>query len=139
MRSIKEEQSQPVADEYGIGCTGDCVTGDEIAFFNAGKSAERLYGTIVADSYGSAKQQHTFTIELTNGDKMLIKGRNLYKNGCVRKAWPNEADRAEILHEKHIRGNEARAAATIRKLKKERERMHDLPGWAQDELTNDTE
>src|SRR5438552_3500764 len=65
--------------------------------------------------------------------------RNLYKRGGGRRAWPNEADRAEMLHEKHIRGNEARAAATIRKLKKERERMHELPGCAQDELTNDTE
>lgn len=85
MRAIEAAQTESAPEDYSIDCTGDCCNGDEIAFFNAGKSDERLYGIIVNDSYGAAKQQHTFTIELLDGEKMMIKGRNLYKMGVLRK------------------------------------------------------
>ena len=116
IETAKEEEKIP--DDYLIRCTGDCCKGDEIAFFNAGKSSERFYGKIINESYGASKQQHTFTIELLDGDKMLIKGRNLYKNGVVRKAWLNEQDRIIALNEKHERGENARDEARIRRANK---------------------
>lgn len=109
MRAIEAAKAERILPGYIINCTGDCCTGDEIAFFNAGKSGERLYGTIVNDSYGADKQQHTFTI-YSDGQRMLIKGRNLYANMVYRKRWTNEQERTKILIEKHKRGDAARAA-----------------------------
>lgn len=115
MLAIEAAKEIPTLRGYDYGCTGDCVTGDEIAFFNAGKSAERLYGRIVNDNYGRDKQQHTFTIELLDGSKMLIKGRNLYKNGVLRRKWENEENRKIALDEKHDRGAKARVDRNKRK------------------------
>lgn len=115
MLAIEAAKEIPTLGGYDYGCTGDCVTGDEIAFFNAGKSAERLYGRIVNDNYGRDKQQHTFTIELLDGSKMLIKGRNLYKNGVLRRKWENEENRKIALDEKHDRGAKARVDRNKRK------------------------
>lgn len=116
--AIEEAKSVIVNDGYDINCTGDSCTGDVIKFFNPAKSGEYLFGTIVSDSYGQTKQQHTFTIEV-EGEKMLIKGRNLYKNGTLRKAWQDENKRKQILEDKHSRGDEARAARKERKEAKE--------------------
>lgn len=102
-------------DAYTYNCTGDCVKGDEIAFFNPGKASERLYGKITKESYGADKQQHTFTIELEDGNRMLIKGRNLYKNGVYRKPWIDEEQRKIVADDKHSRGDLARAEREIRK------------------------
>lgn len=106
--------------EHTICCTGDCVVGDQVSFDRATFSGsyrkpkfagfERITGTIIRDSYGAAKQQHTFTIELPDGSTTCIKGRNLYANGVWRKPWPNETSRHAALDEKHSRGNCARAA-----------------------------
>lgn len=123
--AIEEAKSVIANDGYDINCTGDCCTGDEIKFFNPAKSGEYLFGTIVSDSYGQAKQQHTFTVEV-EGEKMLIKGRNLYKNGTLRKPWSDENKRKQIIEEKHSRGNEARSARKARKEAKENE----IPAWA---------
>ena len=99
---------------YGVCCTGDCCVGDEVAFFQSGKSGERMFGVIKSESYGAAKQQHTFTISLISGENSMIKGRNLYENGVYRKAWANEEDRKLALEEKHTRGDKARAARVDR-------------------------
>lgn len=82
-------------DTYKINTTGDCVIGDEVSFERATFSGgfrnakfdgfELVQGKIVNDSYGRDKQQHTFTIELLDGSKLTIKGRNLYANGTYRK------------------------------------------------------
>lgn len=101
--------------DYPFNCTGDCVTGDEITFFSPNKSSERLFGKIISDSYGTDKQQHTFTIELEDGSKTLIKGRNLYKNMVFRKAWSDESQRQIALDDKHSRGDKARSDRAIRK------------------------
>lgn len=87
-------------NEYSVSCTGDAVTGDEVRFeratfsgsFRNAKFAgfEQITGKIVKDSYGKDKQQHTFTLELADGSKLMIKGRNLYANGTWRKPWENE-------------------------------------------------
>jgi len=131
--AIEKAKSIITNDEYDICCTGDCCTGDIIKFFNPAKSGEWLYGTIIKDSYGEAKQQHTFTIEMRKDmleDKILIKGRNLYKNGVWRQKWDDENKRAEILKDKHQRGDIARKKRDYRKKIKEEEAMHFIPEWA---------
>lgn len=111
--------------EYSIDCTGDCVVGDVVRFERSVFTGsfrrpifsgfEIVEGRIVKDSYGAAKQQHTFTIELADGSKMLIKGRNLYRHGVHRKPWEDEARRKQAADEKHLRGDTARRARAIRK------------------------
>ena len=107
-------------DEYNIEATGDCVIGDRVCFERATFSGsyrrpvfsgvERVKGTIVRDSYGADKQQHTFTLRLDDGRETLIKGRNLYKNGVWRKPWDDPAERGKAQDEKHARGDAARKA-----------------------------
>jgi len=109
---------------YTINTTGDCVIGDEVSFeratfsgsFRSAKFAgfELVQGRIVADSYGRDKQQHTFTIELMDGSKIRIKGRNLYANGVYRKTWVDESQRYLMADEKHSRGALARAVRESR-------------------------
>ena len=106
--------------EYTIDCTGDCVVGDQVRFDRATFSGSyrkpkctgfaRITGTIIRDSYGTDKQQHTFTIEMLDGSTTRIKGRNLYANGVYRKAWTDESQRELALDEKHTRGDRARRA-----------------------------
>jgi len=113
--------------EFTIDCTGDAVVGDEVRFeratfsgsFRNAKFAgfEMITGKIVRDSYGREKQQHTFTLELADGSKLLIKGRNLYANGLYRKPWKDESLRRKAAEEKHARGDAARRAREIRKSK----------------------
>ena len=94
-------------NDYNIDCTGNACIGDEVQFEKAifsggsfgkwGKPAkfvgtEIIEGKIIKDSYGKDKQQHTFTLETISG-KMLVKGRNLYRNGCMRKPWDDENER----------------------------------------------
>jgi len=118
-------------EDFSKNCTGDACTGDHVRFEktlwsgtypNARRvGSEIITGLIVNDSYGEAKQQHTFTIMRDdNGKKMRIKGRNLYREGCYRKLWPDEVEgyspsRAAALQEKHERGNVARADRSWRR------------------------
>lgn len=69
--------------------------------------SQKIEGTIIKESYGKVTAQHTFTIELLDGSKKLIKGRNFYKN-CVRAIWEDEKQRDELTEEKHKRGTEAK-------------------------------
>lgn len=104
---------------YSIVCTGDCCVGDEVKFsrakftgsFKKPKFAgyEDIEGKAIRESYGVEKQQHTFTIQSSDGETTRIKGRNLYANGTFRKPWENESARLEALSEKHERGDRARA------------------------------
>jgi hypothetical protein len=110
--------------DYCVCCTGDCVVGDEVSFDRATftgsfRSAhfagfERVSGTIIADSYGREKQQHTFTL-LVSGYKIMIKGRNLYAAGTYRRPWADESLRQLARDEKHSRGSIARTARNERK------------------------
>jgi len=112
-------------EDYTIDCTGDACVGDEVRFeraifsgsFRKPKFAgtEIVEGKIVSDSYGKEKQQHTFTLLLHDGKRLLIKGRNLYRNGCKRKPWKNEDERLKVLDEKHSRGEDARTMRFYRK------------------------
>jgi hypothetical protein len=99
--------------DYPEDITGDACVGDEVVFLRGvfGGSFrnpkflryEIVEGKIVNDSYGSQRGQHTFTLLTANGEKTLIKGRNLYRNGLFAKPR-NEEERNEALSEKHERG-----------------------------------
>lgn len=103
---------------YNVDCTGDCCIGDEVKFSQAQFSGsfkkpvfdgfKVIEAQIISDSYGQAKGQHTFTLILSDGAKMRIKGRNLYRNGTFRKLWKDETERLIVLRDKHERGERSR-------------------------------
>ncbi|PSS07301.1 Zinc finger CCCH domain-containing protein [Actinidia chinensis var. chinensis] len=123
---------------FVLNCKGDACTGDVVMFeqnvyemYNiASRSASGppcgtriVAGRIVKESYGAAKQQHTFTIEVlwNKGEKplpllhpLLIKGRNLYRLKTMRQRWKDEGERQKILSEKHARGSLARSSRETR-------------------------
>jgi hypothetical protein len=115
-----------MTNPYIIDCTGDAVLGDELTFERAVfigsypnakfSHNETVEAVVISESYGAKKQQHTFTLLLPNGEKTMIKGRNLYRNGVFRKPWFDESKREEALKEKHRRGDLARTERIIRKV-----------------------
>ena len=119
---------------YSVNCTGDVVVGDHIQFERAvfGGSYRRpvflenetIEAEVVADSYGAAKQQHTFTLKRADGATFRIKGRNVYRNGTMRQPWADEARRRLLIDEKHTRGDRARSA------RRARTSDNDLSDWA---------
>ena len=144
LNELNQYVNEALKDEdFSIDCTGDVVTGDTIKFEEAvfGGSFKKpkyigsrtIVGKVVADSYGAAKQQHTFTIQLIdctgtncgevtetakkNNGKIKRKGRNVYKNGTKRLPWEDESKREEAAEEKHARGYDARQAREERKNK----------------------
>ncbi|KAK8465001.1 hypothetical protein PHAVU_010G125800 [Phaseolus vulgaris] len=141
------EQRYPPSS-FVLNCKGDACTGDVVLFeqnvyemFNiASRSASGppcgtriVAGRIVKESYGAAKQQHTFTIEVlwSKGEKplpplypLLIKGRNLYRLKTMRQKWEDEAKRQKILMEKHSRGYLARADRESRIQEKEKRKIN---------------
>ncbi|KAL0377740.1 UNVERIFIED_CONTAM: Zinc finger CCCH domain-containing protein 62 [Sesamum radiatum] len=124
---------------FTIDCTGDVCKGDVVSFnqkvyqkfdkmTRRGSHLGRrtVAGRIVKESYGVARQQHTFTVEVlwSRGTKklaplypLLVKGRNLYKFKTFRQRWKNEKERLEVLAEKHKRGAAARNIRAMRKAK----------------------
>lgn len=132
---------------FVLNCKGDACTGDVVMFeqnvyemYNiASRSASGppcgtriVVGRIVKESYGAAKQQHTFTIEVlwSKGEKplpplhqLLIKGRNLYRLNTVRQKWTDEAERSKVLLEKHSRGSLARSSRETRIQGKENRKL----------------
>ncbi|XP_042432159.1 zinc finger CCCH domain-containing protein 62-like isoform X1 [Zingiber officinale] len=115
---------------FVINCTGDVCKGDVVLFRQrvydkfdkvrrrANEIGKRtIAGRVVKESYGAAKQQHTFTIEVlwSRGKNalppmfaLLVKGRNLYRLKTFRQPWSNELQRSKVLAEKHQRGAVAR-------------------------------
>ncbi|KAI3870974.1 hypothetical protein MKX03_029380 [Papaver bracteatum] len=135
----KYPESSFVYDCKGDACTGDVVMFEQNVYemYNiASRSAAGppcgtriVVGRVVRESYGSAKQQHTFTIEVlwSKGVKplpplhpLLIKGRNLYKLKTMRQLWADEEMRKKFLLEKHSRGSVARSNRKIRTQQKEK-------------------
>ena len=144
MKKLKFYAGNPTKatlNRFTINCTGDCVVGDVVIFARAvftgtyPKSRylcdESMIAEILADSYGSQKQQHTFTIHVlwtdydkaNIGSEIRIKGRNLYRNGTLRIAWADESKRDVILCDKHERGTEARKEREVRKSVQESREM----------------
>ncbi|XP_073145411.1 uncharacterized protein [Henckelia pumila] len=133
---------------FTINCTGDVCKGDVVLFnqrvyesFNKMRrhgnvlGRRTVVGRIVKESYGAAKQQHTFTVEVlwSKGTKklaplspLLVKGRNLYKMKTFRQHWKNERERLNVLAEKHMRGAAARSIKAKRKSKMEMKRNKSL-------------
>ncbi|XP_042495282.1 uncharacterized protein LOC122074499 [Macadamia integrifolia] len=125
----KGEELYPISS-FIINCTGDVCTHDVVLFTqrvyerydkvtrNGNHQGKRtIAGRVVKESYGAAKQQHTFTVEVlwSKGFKrlpplfpLLVKGRNLYRYKTLRQCWDNEKERSMVLAEKHKRGAEAR-------------------------------
>ncbi|XP_021902940.1 zinc finger CCCH domain-containing protein 62-like isoform X2 [Carica papaya] len=140
------ENKYPVSS-FVLNCKGDACTGDVVMFeqnvyemFNIASRAatgppcgtRTVAGRIVKESYGAAKQQHTFTIEVlwSKGEKplaplhpLLIKGRNLYRLKTLRQRWEDEGERQKILMEKHLRGSLARSDRELRIQEKERRKV----------------
>ncbi|XP_020574297.1 zinc finger CCCH domain-containing protein 62-like [Phalaenopsis equestris] len=132
------------AESFVLNCKGDACLGDVVIFEQnvydmfsiASRSAtgppcgtRTVAGRIVKESYGFAKQQHTFTIEVlwSKGVKplqplhqLLIKGRNLYRIKTMRQRWVDEGERLKVLQEKHGRGSHARYSREIRIKEKEK-------------------
>ncbi|EXC01341.1 Zinc finger CCCH domain-containing protein 62 [Morus notabilis] len=140
------EKMYPVSS-FELNCKGDACTGDVVLFeqnvydmfniasrsANGGPCGTRIVaGRIVKESYGAAKQQHTFTVEVlwSKGEKplpplhpLLIKGRNLYRLKTLRQRWVDEGDRQKILTEKHLRGSLARSGREERIQEKEKRKL----------------
>ncbi|XP_021714266.1 uncharacterized protein LOC110682275 isoform X1 [Chenopodium quinoa] len=126
------------SSSFVINCTGDVCKGDTVLFKQKvyGRSFDKVTrqgkllgkrtvaGRVVKESYGAAKQQHTFTVEVlwSKGIKklpslfpLLVKGRNLYRLKTCRQPWKNEGERRKVLAEKHRRGTAARYKRAKRK------------------------
>jgi hypothetical protein len=104
----------PLAEAFSINTTGDVVTGDVIQWeegvFTSSKRPKFLgnrtvRAVVVKDSYGSDKQQHTFTIlplsssgtqPIAVGKQTTRKGRNIYRNGTMRMPWIPARLRARV-------------------------------------------
>ncbi|XP_023641848.1 zinc finger CCCH domain-containing protein 62 isoform X2 [Capsella rubella] len=138
---IKDGSGEAVypRSSFVINCKGDVCKGDTVLFTQkvhqkyekmnwSGKIMGRrtVAGQVVKESYGTAKQQHTFTIEVLWCEgthklpplyPLLVKGRNLYRLMTLRQRWANEADRVKVLSEKHSRGAAARKVMRERKIK----------------------
>jgi hypothetical protein len=74
LEKIKEKKSLPIIKSKFALRTA-CI----IEYYSLNKG-EIIKGTIFKHSYGAEKNQHTFTILKDNGEKFLVKGRNLYPN-----------------------------------------------------------
>ncbi|PUZ39398.1 hypothetical protein GQ55_9G304800 [Panicum hallii var. hallii] len=143
------EEKYPVSS-FVLNCKGDACKGDVVMFeqniYRRKKGAPREVkgrlcgqrtnaGRIINESYGTAKQQHTFTIEIlwSKGYKpwpalhpLLIKGRNLYKDKTMRQPWPDELERNRVIQEKHERGDLARKSRAARIHEKENKKLLSL-------------
>ncbi|RLN41609.1 zinc finger CCCH domain-containing protein 62-like [Panicum miliaceum] len=140
------EEKYPVSSSV-LNCKGDACKGDVVMFeqniYRRKKGAPRDVkgrlcgqrtnaGRIIKESYGTAKQHHTFTIEILwrKGYKpwpplhpLLIKGRNLYKDKTMRQPWPDEEERNRVIKEKHERGDLARKSRAARIHEKENKKL----------------
>ena len=117
--------------------TSSIVAGDRIQWTEPVWGAYSRYGRrqppigertveadVIRESYGSHKQQHTFTLRVASatgdyaqesGEQLLRKGRNLYGNDLKRQIWTNEAARNDVCDEKYERGEEARQRRDARR------------------------
>jgi hypothetical protein len=128
MRQKKADKSATIS------ATGDVVVGDNVTFdeavFAGSYRKPKFVGTrsisatVVKDSYGAGKQQHTFTLVITGstgtdplevGEKILRKARNVYRNGVSRQLWDDETSRLAVQVEKHERGGAAREVRAVRR------------------------
>jgi hypothetical protein len=132
--SYEKPNYDSIDPQFSIEATGDVVAGDVVELFQAEFAGSwrnprfagfHLVRAIVEkDSYGSDKQQHTFTLrEFPNFQTLLIKGRNVYRHRCFRLPWQDESDREKYRDEKHARG------AVARQDRRARRELSNQEGW----------
>jgi len=112
-----------ISRAYRNNITGDACVGDQVAFVKQiwGGSHRKpkligfeiVEGTIINESYGADKQQHTFTLKVKGGT-LKIKDRNLYKLGLWAKAR-DPIERQAALDEQHKRGDVASKNRDLRR------------------------
>lgn len=104
-------------------CTGDTIRFTERIFSGSFRNAKfvgerTVTATILKESYGDLKGQHTFTLQVLHstgtdplepGTVTLRKGRNIYRLECYRMLWSDENKRQAVIDEKHTRGKAVRA------------------------------
>lgn len=71
---MRERESLPITQSNGA-----IRTGCKLKFYSTNKG-ETIQGEVIKHSYGADKGQHTFIVMQTNGEKIMVKGRNLYPN-----------------------------------------------------------
>ena len=106
--------------EYTIDCTGDVCQGDVILFSETvfggshrspvALGTRRIAATVIRDSYGAGKQQHTFTLVVAGSDgcHALRRGATIRRKG--RNAWQQRAARRSTG--RHPRGSTGRQTHT---------------------------
>lgn len=133
-RFLFESFEERFRHDAWVDATGDVVAGDVIRFSETvwcgslrkprALGEREITAEVLGDSYGEAKQQHTFTLQvlsstgyeaLAEGTKTHRKGRNVYRNGTQWLVWLDEAARHRVAEEKHSRGDAARAVRRARK------------------------
>ena len=72
-------EAEAIAEEAGgyIQSGYPIRVGCFVKYMSVGRDAYVVEGKVITSSYGSQTGQHTFTIDW-DGDKVLVKGRNLY-------------------------------------------------------------
>lgn len=71
---MQEKESLPIQ-----GASGAIRTGCKVKYYSLSRGAV-ISGEVVKHGYGSERNQHTFTIASDCGEKIMVKGRNLYPN-----------------------------------------------------------
>lgn len=129
-RELSLKETARLTRTYQFNAVGDCCPGDRIAFVkrlsargavsrhgafgNLVSGYQIVEGEIVREFSVNDTRQHTFTVLMECGERVLIKARNLYAVGVWRKAWSDESQRAEIMLERHNRTIANQQAATDR-------------------------
>lgn len=75
----KCRERESIAENLRMGTSAAIRVGCWVKYYSLNKGYI-IEGTVIASSYGDDNEQHTFTIETNLGDKIMVKGRNLYPN-----------------------------------------------------------
>ncbi len=74
VEKMREKESLPI-----IQSNGAIRTGCKLEFYSTNEG-KVLKGEVINHSYGAERNQHTCTLQLEDGSKKLVKGKNLYPN-----------------------------------------------------------
>lgn len=129
-RELSLKEIARLTRTYQFNAVGDCRPGDLIAFVkrlsargavsrhgafgNLVSGYQIVEGQIVKEFGANDSRQHTFTVLMECGERVLIKARNLYAVGVWRKAWSDESQRAEITSKRNNRTIASQQSVTDR-------------------------
>ena len=71
---MQEREALPI-----LRSTGAIRTGCRLKFYSMNRG-KVVSGEVIAHSYGTERNQHTFTVLTDCGERLMVKGRNLYPN-----------------------------------------------------------